>query len=278
MGDALNVPPRHERGLVSCVHGGVGALRAWVLPVVVAGLLTSGGAAAVVARSASGAGLPDGWRWESFKDVEVAVPGGWGHTSSADFTGCSTATAPTVSRPGLLPLVGCSGGGRQVGQFVAFDYGRLGTPGPPVTVGDRSTVTVGSVVVTVQAPRELREQIMATLRTVERDANGCPDSDPIAADPARRPVPAVDVAGLTGVRSVSACMYEMAEPKDLGFGTPPLFGSIRLDEREAADAVRAIAAAPLATGRQDTPFVSGAAHPPIFSGGPAGKTEAIRGS
>ena len=25
------------------------------------------------------------------------------------------------------------------------------------------------------------------------------------------------------------------------------------------------------------PFVSGAAHPPVFSGGPAGKTEAVRG-
>src|SRR3954465_15549674 len=55
--------------------------------------------------------LPDGWRWESYRDVEVGVPADWGWGSGDQRLGqwCTNEKhpKPIVGRPGVSTLVGC---------------------------------------------------------------------------------------------------------------------------------------------------------------------------
>jgi hypothetical protein len=55
---------------------------------------------------------PDGWRWESYRGVEVAVPGDWGTTSTHQRLSqwCvepRTDRAPAIGRPGASTMVAC---------------------------------------------------------------------------------------------------------------------------------------------------------------------------
>lgn len=102
----------------------------------------------------------------------------------------------------------------------------------------------------MNAPADLRRQILATLHEVEVDANGCPMDLPASFEPGARPRPARDVATLTDVRSVVACRYELGPLTEMkGYSMAvPLFSSLRLDGQAAQAAVAAIAAAPLGGG------------------------------
>ncbi len=196
--------------------------------------------AAVVAGASASTDVPDWWRWESFRDVEIAVPGWWGHTPSSDRVSCEADTAPEVSRPEIGSLAGCMPLAPTVaasGEFVAF--GNVHRTSVAETRGDRTTVVLGNATVTVQAAQPLRERILASLRTIETDAHGCPVLDPVITRPEARPV-AVDVRTLTGVTSVAACRYDIRPT-----GWPQMLkSSVRLDGAAAAAAVVAVAAAP----------------------------------
>lgn len=203
--------------------------------------------------------LPAGWRWESYGGVEVGVPGSWGWDNGSQRIGqwCAspqTAEAhqvPAVGRPGGASLVGCAMDTpegkpnpetllRNTGPIVAFDR-----PEKPknavVEQGDRTTVGLNGVEVIVQTEPGLRKKIVATVHAVTIDVNGCPSTDPVSHDPARRPAPAVDVAKLAGVTAIAACKYGLDH--DAYGSDPRLLGSLRLDGVKAAQAVKRIGSA-----------------------------------
>jgi hypothetical protein len=230
-------------------------------------LLTGGGVAGIGTPSAgavSTAGLPEGWRWASFRNVEVGVPGGWKDTSRNLISG-SCAAGPgagnsVVGRPPFaVEAMACgrpAGAGdrrnlvRYAGRFVAFDFADPRIERPADT-GDRRSVERDRVLVVVQASRSLREAILATVRTIDVDANGCPVRDAISAHPGLRPRPAVALSRLSGVQSVSACRYTLA-PGSGGGGGVALFSSLRVSGDRAGRALAAVARAPRAGG-QDEP-------------------------
>jgi hypothetical protein len=101
--------------------------------------------------------------------------------------------------------------------------------------------------VAVQAPPELRRQIVATIHSIHEDNNGCPVDHPISLHPGRTPEPAIEVTSLTAVSTVVACKYAIAQP-DGGQDGPALRSSIRLTGADAQAAIDRIAAAPLGGG------------------------------
>lgn len=218
----------------------------------------SASAAATPSPARTGPTLPAGWRWESFSGVEVGVPGSWGWTNGSQRIGqwcvadpkAAADQTPAVGRPGVSTQVGCdpgSGGGpsaetllSNTGPIVAFER-----PEKPrdrvVSEGDRTTVGLNGVDVIVQTEPELRKKIVATVHAVTIDDYGCPSTDPVSGNPARRPSPAVDVTTLRAVSAVSACTYAIGD--DAYQSDPRLQGSLRLEGDKAATAVRRIAAA-----------------------------------
>ena len=223
-------------------------MNARCLPVAVAvGLLVSGCSAppdrAAPAPSASAvpseAGLPAGWRWESFGGVEVGVPAEWGWDNGSQrlqqycVNRGGREPQPVVGRPGPTTMVLCAGGARPTevattGTIVAFEW--TDQRGGIEHRGDRTTVRRNGVEVIVQAVGDLRRRIVATIRTADPDRNGCPATRPAGA----RPADPVDVAALHDVAVVAACRYRIG-------GTYRLLSSLRLD---GPDTVRALAAAP----------------------------------
>lgn len=196
--------------------------------------------------------LPDGWRWESYRDVEVGVPADWGWGSGTQRLGqwCINGKRPKpiVGRPGFSTLVGCpsNAGGpdpetliKNTGRVVAFE-----DAGSPVAHGgDRRVVTLRDVTVVVQVPKSLSTTIISTIHLVKIDHHGCPAADPVTAHPERRP-PATDVADLVDVSAVSVCKYAVAHTGDRLSGAW-LLSSSQVRGSEAANLVRQIAAAPV---------------------------------
>jgi len=208
--------------------------------------------------------LPPGWRWESYGGVEVGVPASWGWVNGSQRIGqwCVTAPkvepdrSPAVGRPGVSTQAGCDAFPTKkrpdpatllnnTGPIVAFD--RPGKPKDRVTSeGDRTSVILNGVDVIVQTEPALRMQIVATVHAVTIDMNGCPATDPVSHDPARRPSPAVDVSKLRAVSAVSACKYVLDHD---AYGLDPrLQSSLRLEGAKAAQAVSRIAAASMRGG------------------------------
>jgi hypothetical protein len=202
-------------------------------------------------------GLPDGWRWEAFRGVQLAVPGEWGHANGEDLLAlCEGVPAPAVGRPGSVMLSArCPDPGTDAavgGQFVVFETRRDGFDPRYVSGGDRVALEVGAARVLVQAPGEVRRRILDSLHEVDTDANGCAVRDAISRWPERRPAPAVDVRSLTRISGVSGCLYDVADPYTARHRPgrkpelPPLTSSVRLTGPAAARAVAAIADAPAA--------------------------------
>lgn len=234
---------------------------------VVAGVVLAGGGPATRTTETPSASdspvqdadpLPDGWRWESYGGIEVGVPGDWAWGNGDQRLGqwcVGRDREPMVGRPGASTAVGCPGGRPDpgtlldnTGPVVAFGYPLDRPEGPVQVEGDRATLVVGGVLLSVQTEPNLRERILATVREVDVDAKGCPVDDPVATDPSLRPDEPADVASLTGVTAVTACMYGLATS---GGGTPPasaLLSSVGLQGQDAASAVAAIADAPVGGG------------------------------
>ncbi len=176
----------------------------------------------------------DGLRTESFGDVELSVPASWGHQTGdvAAALWCISDAAispPVVIRPGIPVESTCPGAEddddpdpstlvEKAGVFVSMIFIANDPDAEEGTEGDRETVKEGAVLIRVQAPEEQRQQILATLHEISTDANGCPVTDPIAADPARRPDGAFSVLELKGIKSVAACRYAVPGGR---FASPP---------------------------------------------------------
>jgi hypothetical protein len=199
--------------------------------------------------------LPDGWRWESYRGVEVGVPSDWGWGSGGQRLGqwC-------INQKDPKPIVGRSGS--YVSTLVACSQAKAGKPDPQTLIkntgwvvafgeatskiprgGDREVVTYGRVTVVVQAPESLRTRIIATIHLVKIDHQGCPAADSVSLHPAQRPKPPSDVAELRGVTAVSVCRYEFAS-KDDPQGRGLLESSLRYVGESAASIINQIAAAP----------------------------------
>jgi hypothetical protein len=132
------------------------------------------------------------------------------------------------------------------GVFVAFGPG--GAAGS-VEEGDRTTVFLPTASVAVQAPPELRQQIVATIHPIEQDHNGCPVEHPISLDPGRTPERAIKVSALTAVTAVVACKYGITQPGEQN--GPGLRASVRLTAADAQAAIDQIANAPVGGGPDD---------------------------
>ncbi|HEY2832443.1 MAG TPA: hypothetical protein VGJ14_08470 [Sporichthyaceae bacterium] len=212
---------------------------------------------------------PD-WHWESFRNVELAVPAGWAHGTGdvAAAQWCisdSTYAAPYVIRPGLEAEQACPMASPEpvdpanlvakAGSFVSFaDVSSPSSSGAKDgLVGDRLTRAEGSVLVRVQAEQAVREKIVGSIRRITVDAAGCPVSDPISTDPGARPSPAVAVATVKDVTKVVACRYSLIGPA-LGSSSTAaptaapgsvteaatLLSSVAVQGAVAADAVKAM--------------------------------------
>ncbi|WP_435741669.1 hypothetical protein [Nocardioides sp. SYSU DS0663] len=210
--------------------------------------------------------LPDGWRWEAYAGVQVGVPGSWGWTNASTRLGqwCvdlpdrrSPQRHPAVGRPGRSTLVGCPSG-EPDGSTLIENTGLVVALGPaldtasghePATAeGDQAVRRVGDVLVRVNAPPALREQILATVHETEVDANGCAMHLPAESAVGSRPEPAADVTTLTDVTAVAACRYQVPSPDAGAEETVPLLSSLRLEGEPAADVIAAVQAAPVGGG------------------------------
>ncbi|MFI5841433.1 hypothetical protein ACIA8K_17185 [Catenuloplanes sp. NPDC051500] len=208
--------------------------------------------------------LPAGWRWESFGGVQVGVPNDWGWDSLALRLNAWCAKPgnhpPAVARPGApVPAIFCGIDQKgppagfliaNTGWTVGFDrtYEGDGTE----VEGDRTTVRRDGAEVIIQAPKEWRDRIAATIHQVRIDDAGCPTSHRISTGQDLRPTPPVNVATLRDVTSVSVCKYPLPDEGSAQTSSPRLLSSLRLDGAAAADEIRQIAAAPV--GRSlDTP-------------------------
>jgi hypothetical protein len=204
--------------------------------------------------------LPGGWRWESFGGVQVGVPGDWGWDNQAlrlDAWCIKPGNhPPAVSRPGApTPAIGCGNdrkgppGGfliANTGWTVGFNRTEKGDGTDHE--GDRTTVRLDGVEVIIQAPKEWRERIAATVHRVEVDHAGCPTSHRISTGPDLRPTPPGDIATMRGVTSISVCKYPVPDESSARLPAPRLLSSLRLDGAAAADEIRQIAAAPVGGG------------------------------
>ena len=220
--------------------------------------------------------LPDGWRWESYRDVVVAVPSEWIHytSSSQQITQWCVARgnqlrAPSVGRPGPSTAAGCTGDKvdgvspgsllKNGGAFVAFAAGAGQTLR---TEGDRTVVVVGDVAVVIQAEEALREQIAATVQQRDRaDHNGCSLTHPISADPGWRPDP-FDPAVFTDVTSMTACRYDFLTHGNTPtpVGSTALVSSVRVTGERASRTAVAIAESPLGGGPDNASQCAVSAH------------------
>ncbi len=169
----------------------------------------------------------DGWVWESYRDIEVAVPSGWaygtGDVAAAQWCiSDTTYVLPFVVRPGIAAEAPCPGptpGGvdpatliEKAGKFVSF---ARAAAFPNVALGDegdRTTKVVGTVLLRVQAEPEIRAKILASARQISEDAIGCPTTDPVSIDPYRRPQPSRQLSELRDVTRIVACRYVITGP------------------------------------------------------------------
>lgn len=208
--------------------------------------------------------LPDGWRWESYRDVVVGVPGDWAYSGGRISDWCAAAGTgspqPGVGRPGPVDAIACPQASpgepdpgsllKNGGTYVAFagaDQQNLKTE------GDREVLTLGSTAVVIQAPEALRAQIAETIQQRnDADHHGCPLTHPISSDPSWRPSP-VDPAVFEHVTSMTACRYDLrtARNEPLPADAPTLVSSVQVTGAKARSTAAAIAASPAGGGPDD---------------------------
>ncbi len=201
--------------------------------------------------------LPDGWRWESYRDIAVGVPGGWGYGGYgrwSDWCADGVGKEPVVGRPGGTFSIACNGDPRRpktgvdpgalvknTGAFVAF---LAGTEDDVAEEGDREIVRAGTSAVLVQAEPNLRTQIARTVHVLaDRDHNECPLTHPISGDPTWRPTQ-IDRAAVAEPEAISVCKFGLRGRHSGPPAGPTLISSNRILGTAAAAAIEAIFSAP----------------------------------
>lgn len=191
----------------------------------------------------------DGWRWETFQNVQVQVPKtfGWSNTDQAFGQWCvGKNRSGLIARPGgVSTLVACLAAPEpyqaslsQTGPIVAFTFDDVPRS------ATRTVVRRGALSVVVQAKQPLRSQIAESVLVVTNaDWAGCAIRDQISQHPYASPKPGFDVARLRNVESVSVCRYERTTASK-----PGLVASALLTGADAKATIAAIRKAPVGSG------------------------------
>ncbi len=179
---------------------------------------------------------PEGWRWESYQDVQLAVPEQWGYGTAGTPWCHPPYEGPVVGRSEVTGNAPCVEDARDSetgrgGQFVWFEPAQK-TTNQVARISldrDRSIARAGSVKISVQATPKLRHQILDSIRLIDTDHNGCPVAPPFAGRPQWRPK-GPKISTLEVSKGISACRYVNAE----------LRSSTRLTGNAAANALAAV--------------------------------------
>lgn len=184
--------------------------------------------------------LPDGWRWESFGDLQIGVPATWIPGRLSQW--CVGATgkerrAPRVERPfGVSTLVGCLGDGGY-GLVLGPVGDRRSEPAAPPDAAVRRVAFDTARATIIARTSALANRVAATAtRVTDVDVHGC------APDTALPRIGSGGVTGDLGSQTISVCRYVRTG------------GRVLLDASEEltsadADALRAaLAAAPSGRG------------------------------
>ena len=200
-----------------------------------------------------------GWRWETFRGLELQVPAEWGYgTVSQPWCIEGAPTSGYVGRPGPTVMVACEPAEAPADQRVPFVWFGIGAvvdeqPGDGWTY---ETHHVGSEPFTVMTnDAAVRDHIVDSARVVDSqgdglDANGCPVFHDIAKDPAYRPAAAAAIEPAE-VTAAAICQYTLSMAGTITDG-PSLLASVYLEGARASALVAAIRAAPPA---DDVPTV-----------------------
>ncbi|MCM3556845.1 hypothetical protein M3697_17330 [Janibacter melonis] len=194
--------------------------------------------------------IADGWRWEAYHNVAVAVPDSWGYgVSGIPYCALTNpADRTTVGRPDAVPLLGCPPEGIQpdsvaiAGAYVDFYPARdlehrIPKAADGDTTGDRTTRVIGTTAIDVQARQPLRDQILATITALPASGvNGCQRSNELISNPSWRPDPA-SLPAPKDVQHVAVCTYDTGADGGLRAAT-------QMPAPAAARTVEALSAAP----------------------------------
>lgn len=223
------------------------AVAALVVAIVGTGLVVR----AVRHDNVAPADIPAGWRWESHRDVMVAVPGTWSYAASPGNQWC-VGPMRILPRQGFVDTslpgdgqtdVKCPSDIPPASSFVVHLSFLDQTRPAPVPPGWQNlTRVVGGQrldVVTDPAHEALAHRILATAHRVTVDGNGCDTSSPIQEKRRVRP-PVFDVSSLEDVASIAVCQYDL-----VGTGGPGLTASRLLTGQSANDELRALQTAPV---------------------------------
>jgi hypothetical protein len=182
------------------------------------------------ARSTGQGSVPDGWRVESWRGVQVAVPAGWPHVSDDEWCwGLDRRRSYAVGRPHWLSnlMRECRGSrygyGVYLGRSLTREAGHF--PEDAVVLGR------DGVVVAVRRPA-LARRILATVQVIHAvDHNGCRPTERVPhlgdASPSLVPLSQATAA------AVSLCRY-------VGGPHPNLIWSERLIGRQAGAVLTAL--------------------------------------
>src|SRR5690349_13685241 len=152
-----------------------------------------------------------GWRWESYRSVEVQVPDDWRYgTTNSPPCLVKELRPPYVGRPGAVRGIGCrdplpplpfrasylwfDADRRQRGRPIPDMPGYAGPREPGVQPEDHGwteeTRVVDGVFLTVLSDdNALRQRILDSARIIDgTDAYGCPPDHPLAAPPDHHPI------------------------------------------------------------------------------------------
>lgn len=229
----------------------------------VGGKVVLGEDAAVGASDPRSVPLPEGWRWETYRNVQLQVPASWEQSRWAGLkTPCGldrVEQKPIVRRPGgavlavLEPCLDPTAPQQHVAPSVAFAGDRPGV----VRYADgwtKETRQVGEQLITVTASDDaLRARILASASVVtDADGNGCDPASPLARNEILRPPAQGGLTTVGEVESVSVCRYESfrgAAPRSDGAPYDlALEAGSRLTGPVAERLVRDLVAAPAGTG------------------------------
>ena len=205
---------------------------------------------------------PDGYRWESTRGVEFLVPAAWRYGISGEVPCPSDDAAPVGGEVGLSraysTLMGCASAlpKAQWPPHVWIDF----PPAKPQKIDyggglvDEGREVAGVIVSVLSDDAAVRSQVLDSLQPVGAyDVYGCAPSDPIATEPAERPVDTGGLPSPDAVTGVALCRYQLPSSLDSTSADVPLEASAPLDADQGAELVAAIEAAPIGVGPEDDP-------------------------
>jgi hypothetical protein len=181
--------------------------------------------------------VPDGWRWESWHDIQLAVPANWDEGSPSQYCIGNDPSAGAIDRgDGFSTLVACE---HSLGPGVVF---RLGAAKEPLVdiegVGERLSLG-GNTVDVIAADQATLDAIVATAHVFDSaDSRGC--APLFDADTVMSAGGSFETMADSG--SLTVCQYTGTPGDDAT--TYDLRSSATLDDSAASVLRDAIAAAP----------------------------------